>query len=480
MKDHDRTRVRAIATAGLTVILVFGWLGTQSAIGFLNPSDEFFTAERSREMLRQGPWAVRNNFEVIGLKPPLQYWLTTLTLPRFQNRELAVRIWPLIYGALTAALLGWLAFVVDPERPWLVPISVGLLLTCAIFLKETSRALLDSGLTFFAMLAIVSAQLARNRPAWWLGVGLACWLGALQKIPLIILVWLIIIAVRLGTPGERRTLRSGWLLVAVAATALALAVWPLIQMLQFQLSFADFFRLSEVIDLTVRRAARIYLEIPCRLTTAWPCGVFALAAAASLPFITTAKHRSPIVELSVICLAWLTLSVVSNLRNVRYILPIIPCLCLLLALFLYWMLEQRKRIYTVFAVIITVLAMAGIVIAQCIINHDRLDLSDEVRMARELGARQAPTKRLLIVEGRNRLQREEFYLFYGDLKFPLTNFTLAQICQSPPVPPLLGICHIRDLPIIQKQFPGLQIQSAIGQFVCWEVAGSLSDSSNYP
>jgi 4-amino-4-deoxy-L-arabinose transferase-like glycosyltransferase len=56
-------------------------------LGFLISKDEFITAERSREMLLLGHGAVRDNFEVSVVKPPLQYWLTTLTLPRFKRPQ---------------------------------------------------------------------------------------------------------------------------------------------------------------------------------------------------------------------------------------------------------------------------------------------------------------------------------------------------------------------------------------------------------
>jgi hypothetical protein len=42
-------------------------------LGFLISKDEFITAERLREMLLLGHGAVRDNFEVSFVKPPLQY-----------------------------------------------------------------------------------------------------------------------------------------------------------------------------------------------------------------------------------------------------------------------------------------------------------------------------------------------------------------------------------------------------------------------
>src|SRR5713101_1183871 len=175
---------RAIGVAVFIIFAFTGWLALEIPKGILAQTDELLTAERTREMLMTEPWVVHYNFHRVFQKPPLQYWLTSLTLPRFQNRAVAVRIWPLVYASLTAIVLGWLAFLVEPTRPWLIPVSVAILVSCPLFSTEASRAMLDIGLTFFTTLTIVFSELARKRPAWWLAVAVACWLASLQKVPL--------------------------------------------------------------------------------------------------------------------------------------------------------------------------------------------------------------------------------------------------------------------------------------------------------
>jgi 4-amino-4-deoxy-L-arabinose transferase-like glycosyltransferase len=102
---------------GFIISCVVSWLFFLVQEGFLISKDEFITAERSREMLLLGRGAVRDNFEVSVVKPPLQYWLTTLTLPRFKRPQTAVRIWPLLFGTLTAIATGWLAYLIEPKQP---------------------------------------------------------------------------------------------------------------------------------------------------------------------------------------------------------------------------------------------------------------------------------------------------------------------------------------------------------------------------
>src|SRR5690348_7719930 len=99
----DDFRINDLRATTLTVLIIacfVAWLAIQIPKGILTNTDELLTAERSREMLLTTPWVVHFNFKKSFAKPPLQYWLTMLTLQQFQNRTLAVRIWPLVYGVL--------------------------------------------------------------------------------------------------------------------------------------------------------------------------------------------------------------------------------------------------------------------------------------------------------------------------------------------------------------------------------------------
>ena len=75
----------ALIVAALLIIVVAIWLGLKIPRGILTYQDELFTAERAREMLIMGRDTVYYNFQHSFAKPPLQYWLTTLTLPRLAN-----------------------------------------------------------------------------------------------------------------------------------------------------------------------------------------------------------------------------------------------------------------------------------------------------------------------------------------------------------------------------------------------------------
>src|SRR6266568_513126 len=246
-----RQRRRAL---GVTVFIVFafaGWLALEIPKGILAQTDELLTAERTREMLMTEPWVVHYNFHRAFQKPPLQYWLTSLTLPRFQHRAVAVRIWPILYGALTAITLGWLVSLVKPRDPWLIPLAIAILVSQPLFASESSRGLLDVGLTFFTLLTIVFVELARKKPAWWFAAAIACWLGSLQKVPVPFLVWSLIVVVRLANREERAILRNsiGSLIGSIALAIALMSIWPLLQLIKYQMPVWNVFHEEVIVRL---------------------------------------------------------------------------------------------------------------------------------------------------------------------------------------------------------------------------------------
>src|SRR5438270_492706 len=362
-----RQRRRAVGVACLIVFSCAGWLALEIPKGILAQTHEWLTAERTREMMMTEPFVVHYNFERSFQKPPLQYWLTSVTLPRFENRAVAVRIWPLVYASLTAIVLGWLAFLVHPTRPWLIAISVAMLVSCPLFSTEASRGMLDIGLTFFTTLAIVFSELARKRPSWWLAVAVVCWLGSLQKFPLPFLVWVLI---------------------------------------------------------------------------------------------------------ALVSLAVIALTIVSNFRGVRYILPILPSLCFLLALVFYRFLEQGSVVRRRTIIALVVLISAGLVQAKLQIVLRQKDVANEKVIAEKLGALQQPgTKTVLIkaIHTGGDLMWDSFYLFHGNFRFPVTKYTVDEIRSDPPKPPVIGACVAGDFSVVREVYPTVHVQLTRAQFICWQV-----------
>lgn len=474
--DIHRQRVQSIAIAAVIVIAFAVWLGFEAPRGILSGTDELLTAERSREMLMTEPWVVHYNFERSFEKPPLQYWLTGLTLPRFQNRAVAVRIWPLFYGLLTAIALGWLVFLIKPDEPWLVPLTLAILISSPLFSTESARGLLDIGLAFFTILTIVFAALARTKPIWWVGTALACWLGSLQKMPVPFLIWVLIIIARLTNRDERSNLRRGvgWLIGSLLATIALMSIWPLIQILKYEMPVASVYHEEVVVWLGPEWLGRNrYFEIPISLSLhpGGLCGSLSLVALFVILFFWK-RETWPVREIALVTLTFLVLAIVSNFRQIRYAIPMVPSLCLLLALVFYRFLKRPPPVRTSAVIALGILLTAGFIHAEIHINNRRRDVADEKAIAEKLGELQAAgTKTILIkaIKPGNDLLWESFYLFHGNLRFPVIKLTTDQIRANPPKPPTIGACISRDFSVVKELYPNVQVELARAQFICWRV-----------
>jgi 4-amino-4-deoxy-L-arabinose transferase-like glycosyltransferase len=477
--DLHRQRVRAVAVSGLVIFAFAVWLGLEAPRGIMSGTDELLTAERTREMLMTEPWVVHYNFHRSFEKPPLQYWLTSLTLPRFQNRAVAVRIWPLVYGVLTAIALAWLAFLVKPEEPWLIPLTAAILLSAPLFSTESARGLLDIGLAFFTVLTFAFAELARRKPAWWLAAAVACWLGSLQKIPLPFLIWVLIIIVRLTNRDERRNLRAGvgWLIGSMLLAIAAMSIWPLLQLLKYQMSVHHFVYDEVVLWLgPTGLGRRPYFEIPIAMSLhpGGLCGFLSLIALFVILFSRKERSTFAVREIALVTLAFLVLVIVSNFRHIRYAIPVVPSLCFLLALVFYRFLKQRSRVRIRAIAALMVLLTAGLVHAKIHIDGRRKNVADEKVIAEKLGELQQSGTKTVLVEAINLggdLIWDSFYLFHGNFRFPLERHTVDEIRRDPPKPPVIGACVAREFPVIKELYPNVQVQLTRAQFICWQVPG---------
>jgi 4-amino-4-deoxy-L-arabinose transferase-like glycosyltransferase len=474
--DLYRERIRVVAVASLIVLAFAVWLGLEVPRGMVFGTDELLTAERSREMLMTEPWVVHYNFEHSFEKPPLQYWLTSLTLPRFHNHAVAVRIWPLVYGVLTAAALGWLAFLVRPDKPRLIPLAISLLVAEPLFSAECTRGLLDVGLAFFTVMTIVFAELARRNPKWWLGAAIACWLGSLQKVPVPFLILILILILRLTNREERANLRKviGWLVGSMLLALALMSLWPLLQLLKYQMPVFSVFHEEVVVLLgPTELGRRPYFEIPITLSRIGGlCGFLSFLAPFVVLFSRKERPAAPVREIALVCLALMALLIVTNFRSVRYVTPILPALSLLLALVFMRFLKQESPVRTRAIVALSVVLVAGLVQAEIQIASRHKNAGDEKLIAEKLGELQQPGAKTVLIKAVKTgtdLIWDSFYLFHGNFRFPVTKLTVDEIRSNPPKPPVVGACVVRDFPVVKELYPNAQVQLARAQFVCWQV-----------
>jgi 4-amino-4-deoxy-L-arabinose transferase-like glycosyltransferase len=202
-----------ITLAGLT--LFFLRLGVP---GLMDP-DEGRYAEIAREMLLLQDWLIPHlNLLPYLEKPPLVYWLTSLSLAAFGLNEWAARL-PSAVAALAGLYLAyWLGRTLWGERQGLWGALV--LATSGGYLILARLLTLDMVFSFLVNLSIALGYLAlsRERPRLWLWAYLALALAVLVKGPVALvltgLIWGIAALVR-GKRAIGDLIRPGaWVLLA--------------------------------------------------------------------------------------------------------------------------------------------------------------------------------------------------------------------------------------------------------------------------
>jgi hypothetical protein len=97
---------------------------------------------------------------------------------------------------------------------------------------------------------------------------------------------------------------------------------------------------------------------------------------------------------------------------------------------------------------------------------------DEKLIAEKLGALQQPQTKTILIKAEKPggdLLWDSFYLFHGNLRFPVQAYTVDQIHSHPPKPPVIGACVARDFPVIRDVYPNVQVELVRAQFICWQV-----------
>lgn len=146
------------------LVLIFYGL---SSFGLLNNAEGMY-AEIGREMLAGGDWLIPH---LDGLpyieKPPLLYWLLTLSMQIFGVSDLAVRLVPALSSTLTCALVaGFGARVAGRTYGAMAALVLG---SCAGLLLMARIALADGLLTALLTTSWLLAYLAlrEERWLWW-------------------------------------------------------------------------------------------------------------------------------------------------------------------------------------------------------------------------------------------------------------------------------------------------------------------------
>ena len=178
-----RTLATRIALALLLVAAAV--VGIENLQRPLANPDEGRYSEISREMVASGDWVTpRLNGLKYFEKPPLQYWATALSFRLFRESEWSARLYVALCGFATLLILGYTALKIGSAD--VAVAAVLALVSSPYFMALGGIVTLDTGLTLWTTLTLCAFLIAESAPGtarrrWMLVAWAATALAVLSK-----------------------------------------------------------------------------------------------------------------------------------------------------------------------------------------------------------------------------------------------------------------------------------------------------------
>lgn len=232
----NQQRLALLCSLGIIClhIVLFGRnLATPGMIEF----DEFLTLDRTLGLLRTGElFTTYTNCQPCWIKPPLHFYLGAASVKAGLTPVVGIRVWSVVFAALSLWLVALLTSRLAPERPWCAPTAVLFCSSSVLFAEYTRRAMMETGYVFFILLAIYGVARAAQNERYWMLWAMGCGLGTLHKVPIawvLSLLWLFGLQ-RTGTlPSIQQLWQKPWFQRALFFNILISALWPVIQTLKY-------------------------------------------------------------------------------------------------------------------------------------------------------------------------------------------------------------------------------------------------------
>lgn len=246
-------RLKATLMVSILLLLAAVYFSQDLATGQYVRYDGFYTMERSGGFERFDDWlTVYSNNAPSARKPPLQYWLTGAGLKAGLHDLVALRLPSYVFLLGLLAVNAVLCYRLTGRNPWGAAAGVLLTVCSGILVSHGRSGMLDLGMSFFTMLAMLALYYTRDNPKAWLLCGLAMGLGAMQKAPVALVLVLVALAVLALRRDEIfRGAGQGWGRYFCGGMGLALILlsfWPALQVAKMGPEFLELAYTREMLE----------------------------------------------------------------------------------------------------------------------------------------------------------------------------------------------------------------------------------------
>jgi len=333
----------SIILVSVYAYLLFAHVGNHAFIDW----DEGIYAQVAKESLEYAPQASLTYFGQPWFeKPPLLFWLTSVSFKIFGSTEFAARFLIALCGVITMALAGYCSLVLFKSR-------LAALLTLAAFFffpqvfASTFFLNTDTLLSLWVLLAMLGFALVSVNTRWWLLFFMASGLAIMTK-GVAGLFPFIIAALLLVWNRDWQFWRSSHFAWGVAALAVIVLPWHLIQTYLYGTEFWDNYLFYHFIDRYTSAIEQNGAPFSYFFDQLLLYPALAMLAVASTAYVfvrswKTKSYRIPLVALLVIFL------IVSNSQTklLGYAIPMYPFLALSIGSLLAHGLRLLKSAYLI-------------------------------------------------------------------------------------------------------------------------------------
>lgn len=331
------------AAAGVAIILLFSGYCLFYKLGNepFQDYDEATYAEVTHESIAHGnPAGLTFLNQPYFRKPPLLFWMTTMSNRVFNDTEFADRFPSALAGF--AAIILVVLICIEAGAGIGAGLAAGAILaTTATWLEFARDVRFDNLVAFFVVAAFYAGIRAARDSRWFVIVGIALALAVLSKNVMAVFGG---VSVFVFLVCERRllsTLRDRWLWIGIAAFLVVALPWHLYMTLMYGAAFWHSYLGTEVIE---RASMNLFpggtnptnLDYLSYMTgNAAPWMELFILTCAGIPFLLrrmTGLIRSVFVASLTTILSVLIVAFIAHTKAFGYLMPLYPFLAVFLAL----------------------------------------------------------------------------------------------------------------------------------------------------